>query len=186
VIIQVRGTSGSGKSTIVRELLKVPGWDKLRVKKPGRKQPYGYMLTRPDQGIVCVPGHYESACGGCDTLPGQDITFQAVREAADVALHTVFEGLLASEEVRRTVELHNDYKDQLLVILLTTPVEECLEGIRARRVARGDARPLKEGNTRNRVGVIERACKRLDEAGVQVIRASRSDAWGIVYSAVTA
>lgn len=187
MIIQIRGTSGSGKSTVVRNLIdgasqvlriKVGG-DAVDEKLSKRKQPLGYAL---DGWKVAIPGHYESACGGCDTLPGQDITFSQVKQAAAIAKHVVFEGLLASEEVNRTIELHNDHPGQLRVILLTTPVETCLGGIRDRRVARGDERPLKEDNTRNRVRVIQRACERLKAAGVEVIEAPRDDAMTMVRS----
>jgi hypothetical protein len=99
-----------------------------------------------------------------------------VRTALRYAPTVIFEGLLASEEVNRTVQLHSDFPGELTVLHLTTPVEECLVSIRARREARGDDRPLKEDNTRNRVKVIQRACDRLEQAGVEVHSVSREGA----------
>lgn len=179
MIINIRGTSGSGKSTIIRHLLD-EGTDMARFKMPFRKQPYGYSFTHPHlNGRIAVPGHYESACGGCDTLPSYDSIFDRVREGQANCDHVIFEGLLVSEEVKRTQQLHDDGFD-LRVILLETPVEVCLASIRARREARGDTRPLKEDNTRNRVATIERSCKKLEDAGVKVFRTDRDGAAALV------
>lgn len=168
MIINIRGTSGSGKTTIVKSLLSLGA--KTSFREAGRKQPLGYLVSTsiPAIGNFCVLGHYESACGGCDTLPGYDRIFELVREGLRMAPTVIFEGLLVSEEVRRTVELHQQYEDQLRVIFLNTDVEVCLQSIRARREARGDTRPLKEDNTRNRVATIQRSCQKLRDAGVHV------------------
>ncbi len=175
MIVQIRGTSGSGKSTLVRNVVEA-ATGRLRLKEPGRKQPIGYLLQQDGMPWCAVPGHYETACGGCDTIPSMDRVFEGVEQGNAAARHVLFEGLLASEEVRRTVELHQRHPGQLRVIQLDTDVEVCLASIRARREARGDTRPLKEDNTRNRVAVIERACRRLREAGVSVQTVSREDA----------
>lgn len=179
MIINIRGTSGSGKSTIVRDTLSFGA--KTSFRQPLRKQPLGYLVSNPGHaGNFCVIGHYESACGGCDTLPGYDRTFELVREGLGYAPNVVFEGLLVSEEVKRTVELHNAFPGELRVILLETPVEECLDSIRARRLARGDERPLKEDNTRNRVETIRRSVAKLEQAGVEVHRLHRHPAAQLV------
>lgn len=173
MIVQIRGTSGSGKTTIVRNLM-AESVQTLRVKAKGRRQPVGYIVSPSSvKGRVAIPGHYETACGGCDTLPGYDDIFERVRGGILCESHVVFEGLLVSEETRRTIELHEDRlrlpsRAALRVIFLNTPVEVCLESIRTRRAARGDTRPLKEDNTRNRVATIQRACAKLREAGVPV------------------
>jgi len=66
-VIQIRGTSGSGKSTLVRQVMGLY-YEKQPLFKRGRKQPIGYILTHPDTPSLFVPGHYESACGGLDTI----------------------------------------------------------------------------------------------------------------------
>lgn len=187
MIIQVRGTSGSGKSTVVAGLVHSwnPRW-RVPVRIEGRKQPLGYWLERKARHPIAVPGHYETACGGCDTLPTQAMVFDLIRRSMietktqSAAAHVVFEGLLASEEVRRTVALHEDHPGQLRVLQLDTNVEECIRAIKQRRAERGDDRPLKEDNTRNRVGVINRACERLRAAGVDVRLVSREQAARLV------
>ena len=67
MIVNIRGTSGSGKSTIV---VRVCGlYDK---KTPhfleGRKNPYYYVFEKEGHKPLAILGHYESPCGGCDTI----------------------------------------------------------------------------------------------------------------------
>lgn len=187
MIINVRGTSGSGKSTIVRTAMDLFAW-RQPVYVRGRKQPLGYWLGPcQEEWKLGVPGHYETACGGCDTLKGYDQVFELAEHAALSASHVLFEGVLVSEEYRRTVELaetfsgqgrgeHNPVKHDLLVIQLTTPVEACLDSIRARRAARGDDRELNPANTVNRVATIQRTCDRLRQAGINVEEHDRDSA----------
>lgn len=170
MIINIRGTSGSGKSTIIRSVMGMfPVITPTRIE--GRRQPTGYWLgDQGDSRRVYLLGHYESACGGCDTLPSYDVIYDMVRAAAGIG-HVLFEGLLVSEEVKRTKELEN-----LLVVQLTTPIEVCLEGIRERRRARGDERELNPANTTNRVKTVERACQLLREHGIAVETLDRESA----------
>lgn len=157
MIFNIRGTSGSGKSTIIRKVM-----ESFPLKTPtrieGRKQPTGYWLgSEADPRILYVPGHYETACGGCDTLPGYDVIFDLVRTTAKIGKHVLFEGLLVSEETKRTLDLHETV-GPLLVLHLQTDVLTCLESIKERRAARGDTRELKPDNTVNRVRTIMRCC----------------------------
>jgi hypothetical protein len=178
MIINVRGTSGSGKSTVVARAMEMFE-TKHGVNIKGRRQPIGYYLGNnypPELAQLAVPGHYETACGGCDTLPGYDKIFQYVREGAKTAKHVLFEGVLVSEEVNRTIQLHQAFPGQLLVIQLTTPTDVCLSSIQARRDARGDARPLNPKNTVARVATIQRSCERLKAAGVAVEEHDRNSA----------
>lgn len=188
MIIQVRGTSGSGKSTIVRSVMAL-----YPVREPihegRRKQPWGYHLRQGDEqqhaGRLYVPGHYEIECGGMDTLPRlaeamPDVLVEHELGGRDVLM----EGLLASEDVRHLLALREKMRhaDSMLVIQLTTPIEECLAAIRERRARRGNSNPLSEKNTRNRVATIKRACARLTMEGVHVEDHDRAGALARVRS----
>lgn len=184
MIIQLRGTSGCGKSHIVRGVLD-RAVSKLRIKQLKRKQPIGYIVrvAAGDAPSIVVPGHYETPCGGCDTIPDLTKVFDHVRLAADSHPMVLFEGLLASEDTRRTLEL-KEWCDQrgrdLRIIHILTPIEDCLAGIQKRRDDRGDARPLNPVNTINRVRTIQRACDKLKIAGVPVYAADRDGAAALV------
>lgn len=199
VVVNLRGTGGSGKSTVVRRVMG-RYLSRMPLTEPGRRQPVGYVLEAPDAVPLYVVGHYETACGGCDTIKTVDRVYEMVSAVLRDGGHDVlYEGIMVQDDVRRAVELDQRLKreygcngdqcavcqdDQegchkpgLHVILLSTPIEECLAAIRARRLERGDERPLSEKNTRERARRQEGVRGRLRDAGVSVERLDRSAAY---------
>jgi hypothetical protein len=180
VIIQVRGTSGSGKSTVVSKVMQAIGdWDKVYV--PPRKRPICYLHYREVAAKpILVLGHYEIACGGCDTIGSVPQVFAAMQSlvAWDYE-HIICEGLLLSEDVKWSLP----YKDNLKAIFLTTPVDECLRRVTKRQEEKGrepadPARVVRKLTTR--VGTIERARLRLVAAGADCRRVNSDQAVKVV------
>jgi hypothetical protein len=124
---------------------------------PGRKKPFYYT-----DGRVSVLGHYESPCGGCDTIHGYETLISLARIQAEQG-PVLMEGLLLSEDVKNSLTLP---REALRVLFLDTQVSTCLERIKARRAVRGNDKELNPANTTNRVGTISRARARLEAAGV--------------------
>lgn len=174
MIIQIRGTSGSGKSTVMRQVMERTGpWSPEYVS--GRKKPL--YCRSVWQGLkLVVLGHYESPCGGCDTIGSARAVFELIDiiHPYDVVLS---EGLLLSEDVKWTCQMAG-----VRPLFLTTDVERCIEQIKGRREEVGNSKPLSEKNTRNRVAVIERARNRLLEAGIDCRRASPEQAGRLILS----
>ena len=177
MIVNLRGTSGSGKSTIVREVMgvfqqKVPRYCE------GRKQPTGYELFDTVYSKLFVPGHYESPCGGCDTLSfsgSQDRIWEWIREHHARGYNVLFEGVIIGDDNKRTIQAHRD-KLPLLLIELTTNLNNCLAGIQARRDARGDTRPINPSNTTKRMPGISKRMDKFERMGRDVRRLTRGDA----------
>lgn len=164
MIIQIRGTSGSGKSTAMRHVLDGLEWQAEY--RPGRKKPLYYRSLNAPCRVV-VLGHYDSLYGGCDTIGSARVVYELTQELVgrfDVVLQ---EGLLLSEDVKWTTQM----KD-VRAIFLVTPLVQCLNWITERRGKVGNDKPLNPQNTTNRVKTIERARVKLTEAGVDVRRAS--------------
>jgi hypothetical protein len=177
-IVNIRGTSGAGKSTVVRNVMQ-----HYRSMLPNfiadRRQPITYILASPEVEIpLLVPGHYETACGGCDTLKTVDQAYQLVRAAAESKFHVLFEGIMVQDDVMRAIALSAVHP--LTVIRLTTPIEVCLEGIQSRRDKRGDTRVLNPKNTIARDKSVKRNCDRLREAGVEVLDLDREQAFATI------
>lgn len=178
VAINIRGTGGSGKSTLVRNVMATyPA--KMNVEEPGRKRPSGYILSGEGRATLYVPGHYETACGGCDTIKTMDKVYEQVIDGLELGFNVLYEGIMPMDDVRRAVELNKTH--QLDVIYLTTPIEDCLEGIQARRRAAAEARGKEPGelnpkNTIERARRAEGVLKRLIAGGVPVHRMGREDA----------
>lgn len=170
MVINIRGTGGSGKSTLVRRLMAHATM--LPEFVIGRKRPIAYS----DRAVgLYVPGHYETPCGGCDTLAGPDAAYELVRAAAAQGMHVVFEGIIVQDDVRRCIELSREYP--VLVIGLQVPVEACLDAIRERRAARGDARALNPTNTVHRAKRLDGIMTKLVAAGVEAKWLSREAAY---------
>lgn len=179
MIVQIRGTSGSGKTWVMQDLLDggpwVPEFIDYWGEKKRKKPLYYFGMDWEPEIDVAICGHYESACGGCDNIGSAAAVYELYQklDKFDVILS---EGLLLSEDVKWTSQL-NDVK----IIFLNTGVERCIEQIKSRRKAAGNDKPLNENNTRNRVAVIERAYAKLrDVEGITCRRASARQAPNII------
>lgn len=170
MIVQVRGTSGSGKSTVMRAVMMAMGdWQSVQI--TGRKRPL-YYLSASEWPLTAVLGHYESPCGGCDTVGSAAAVYDLIQKVvANGAVNVLCEGLLLSEDVKWSSQLPD-----LKVIFLTTPLERCLRQIECRRATVGNDKPLNPDNTANRVAVIERARVKLLDRGITCRRASPEQA----------
>jgi len=184
IIINPRGTSGSGKTELVRRILAQYGWQRSAgseaagplepIYREGRSRPLGYRLEHPLGGRpLAVVGHYEVTSGGCDTIRAADGGLEEImRRAADYAAtgHDVLiEGQSLSSEYERCVELARAHR--LHILRLTTPLDQCARNLVWRRRARRDSWP----SVARAVGVehkmVEDACERLGQyATVEALR----------------
>lgn len=173
--INLRGTGGAGKSTIVRTLM-----DRYANKGTefveGRRQPISYFLSSPGMTSLTVLGHYETACGGCDTITSPDEVYRLVHQSLDAGHNVVFEGIIIGDDVTRAVDLKKRLGADFHVIALNTPLDVCMAGIQSRRDARGDTRPLSDKNTRSRADRLKRIMARLKDANVNAKWMSREEA----------
>jgi hypothetical protein len=171
-VIQVRGTSGSGKTWVMRQVMKQ--LDLVPEFIDGRKNPLYYEDTNGPLPAF-VLGHYEATCGGCDNIGSAKAVYELIEKMPSRSI-ILCEGLLLSEDT-----LHSSrFKDRLKVLFLTTPLEQCLAQIEQRRKASGNDKPLSPDNTMKRVGVIERARQKLVQLGVHCRRASANQAPEII------
>lgn len=147
----------------------------------GRKQPIGYRLRsvdNPNQGISVV-GHYETACGGCDTIHSFDEVFAHVRREYDMGYNVLFEGVLLYCEVPLTTMMVMEGLP-LDVVALNTPIDECVASVNLRRWERGDPEPVNPDNTVTKFNGTVSSMKRLVANGVPVTWASRQQAYDFV------
>lgn len=187
MVINLRGTSGAGKSTIVRSVM-----ERYPSKTPqyldGRRQPINYLLSRtppfpgnpvlwnPESRQLFIPGHYETPCGGCDTIERVDDVYSLVTNAALQGFDVLFEGIMVQDDVKRAVNFDNRIGKLLVICLTAVPLETCLAGIQARRDERGDVRPLDPRNTIARAKRVVMNARRLRAGGVEVIETDRDGA----------
>lgn len=170
MIIQVRGTSGSGKSWVMRSIK-----EQYQVHTPqfipGRNRPLYYSKDR-----LAICGHYECISGGGDRIGGGLACYGVIKNLRESGYDSVLcEGLLLSEDTKWTHQLQQQFKD-VHCLFLSTPLETCIDRINQRRVDAGNTKPLKEDNTRHRAEVIERAYQKLLRLGVKCRNCSAGQA----------
>ena len=133
MIISLRGTNGSGKSTIVREIMRMYRAE-VKIEYRGRRRPVGYIMLPKDfsETRLFVPGHYEIANGGIDTLPSLDYAYGLIRvHALELGSHVLYEGKNMSDGVNGLVALHEEGLE-VAVAWLREPVDLCVRSVRER------------------------------------------------------
>ena len=168
VIVNPRGTSGSGKTELIRRLLSDYGWGRGGQVEPvyrkGRARPIACRLRHPLGGCpLAVLGHYEVTSGGCDTIRvadgGMDEAFRLADEYASDDHDVLLEGLLLSSEYPRSAALAEAH--ELHVLRLSTPLNRCIRNVIARRRAgRHSWASITRTAAMHQAG-IEDACERL-------------------------
>jgi hypothetical protein len=162
MILNIRGTHGSGKSYIVQQLLK-----RFRAKPilNGAKIE-GYEMNT-SSGLLYAVGPYKTACGGCDAVQPYDLIWPRVEEYAKLG-SVVFEGALISScigAIGKAMAARND----CVLGFMTTPLDTCLDRIRARRAASGNDKPLNPKNTQSKFESIQRNRFVLAQMGLRCV-----------------
>lgn len=194
MIINIRGISGSGKSTLARKIMALyPYKLPIRQRDSTRKQPIGYLCKQENSfQSLYVVGHYESACGGADTIHGYDILYPMIFEAAKVGHHVLYEGLLISGDVKNTKTLLSNLSQlpgqELRNVALRVPLEVCMGSVTGRRIAAWEAKggkgeppgPMPLPRAQAKQSQLESAVRRLGEAGINCHWADRDEAFDLI------
>lgn len=157
LIINLRGTSGSGKTTVVRQIME-QAKSVVPIRNPtniGSDKPYGYEITMPNKLRMYAIGSYENTCGGCDTIKTQAEIIERLEYFAPNG-HVLVEGLILSTIYGSVGEWSEPYGDKFIFAYLSTPVKECVKRVLARRKAAGNDKPFNERNTVDRYTTILR------------------------------
>ncbi|WP_041785306.1 hypothetical protein [Rhodospirillum centenum] len=142
LIVNPRGTAGSGKTEIVRRVLAAYDWQgpgrAEPLFRPGRTRPFAYRLAHPAGGRpLVVLGQYGGTCGGCDTIPARDGGLPAAlllaAERATAGDDVLLEGLALSADGRLSAALAA--RHPLHVLRLDTPPDRCVQNLLSRRRA---------------------------------------------------
>lgn len=149
-VVSIRGTHGSGKSTVVTKIMALYPSTSVPV---GQKRPAAYHVRIPGPTQLVVIGPYATACGGCDAIQPYSDIWPRIEQALDNGYHVLFEGALVSSSYG-TIGKNLDEQvldgAEAVFAFLDTPIELCLERIAQRRAARGNFEPVKPDNTVNK------------------------------------
>jgi energy-coupling factor transporter ATP-binding protein EcfA2 len=175
MIINICGTSGSGKSTAVRAVMDLAPEREAVRSNDGRKQPIGYTFHLPDvRKPVFVPGHYEAVTGGCDTIKDIPRIFRLVKDFHLMEFHVLYEGLFVMN-MTRGPEMVREFPGCVVVFRLDTHITECKRGVNARRAEQGEPPLTTWKNTEGHVIRARNYTQRMDTAGARTHLVSRDE-----------
>jgi len=141
VILNVRGTNGSGKSTVIFDLIKKFGKTDL-INEDGKAWAYKLNCYPP----LFIVGRYDTPTGGCDTIRTMDIICDRICKLAKMG-DVIFEGLLISGFHGRWVDLEKKLpRCKFIYGVLDTPIDICIERVLNRRAKMGNAKPFDPKN----------------------------------------
>jgi len=182
MIICIMGTSGSGKSTIVHELLEK--YPSAPVKSKGKT--IAHKIDFPGKPVYAI-GRYETQCGGCDGIPTQDEVCRRVKYYAKKG-HVIFEGLLVSSCFGRYATLLPKL-GQHKILFLSTPLRTCISRVKKRRKQRGNTKPFNPTNTEAKFFQMKKARIRAREqfpdltwGELNYKRATEDVEWALLYA----
>jgi hypothetical protein len=159
LIIKLHGTSGSGKTTVARTLMSDSQVTPILNQTNRKHEAYHCSHILLEQPLY-VLGPYTATCGGLDSLNDVDEHMRLLSTYSQLG-HVFYEGLLGSEYYGRIGKLSEQWGDRHIFAFLDTPIDVCIDRIKARRLAAGNDKPLNETNTRGRIPKIERLKYRL-------------------------
>ena len=150
MIFNLRGTNGTGKSTVAHHLIQkakaspLEFWPNTRKPKP---KAYGGEW----KGVpIVILGSYATQCGGMDTITDiNDARDLIIDYGTDDRYPIMFyEGLFISHCMGTVAAALDEagLKERLIMGYLDTPLEECLRRVHHRRAERGNTKPFKEQN----------------------------------------
>jgi hypothetical protein len=185
MIINIRGTNGSGKTTIIRKIFAmaegrprqingVLGTKKAEaneLKLPGIKKPL-YIL-----GPYLAGNKFDRGTGGCDQIQPYDLVLELL-DKYSVLGHVLFEGVLISSSYGRVGRyMETKGKKNAVMVFLTTPLDVCIKHVKNRRKSRKDDRPFDPHNLTQKYNQIEKSKKGIRSAGkVGMLELDPSDA----------
>ena len=167
MLINIRGTHGAGKSAMLHLLIQSgdgkPVFGHMGVVRPEAYECHMDGVARP----MYVLGPYLTPCGGCDAVQPYALVSKLIRSYQPKG-HVLFEGALVSTTFGEVGQTLAEYADSL-VAYLDTPLEICLQRVKARRKERGDERELNPANTVSKHKSIQRTWPKFEAAGVRVV-----------------
>lgn len=161
MIISLRGTSGSGKSTLVRKITALYAAGGTPHFVDGRRKAYYTIWNREDSrgAQLMVPGHYDIANGGVDTLKTLDEAYHLAEEFSAKGCDVLMEGKNMSDGPPHALNLYRRGLD-VRVVHLCESLEVCVRGVRKRghgiaksSIERTDAKVRRDVQTFRCMGV---------------------------------
>lgn len=176
MIVNIRGTNGSGKSTVVKTFLaRRPYVEVFGVLGPRRPEAYKIRLTGK---WLYVIGSYQTNTGGVDAMPLSSTELVALLEKYRKLGHVMFEGVVISTYYGAVGEWLEAHKEEALVVFLDTSEEVCLQSVRARTLN------SRTKNIASKIKSIENVRERMIGVGIPTKLLNRGNAFDTIWNAL--
>jgi thymidylate kinase len=173
MLISLRGTNGSGKSTVVKALFEATKPARPIYGILGARLPEAYQISVKSKRPVFVLGPYVTACGGCDRLIPFDIIPPLIEKYASRG-HVIFEGVIVASIYGQIGTLMEKYKKDAVMLFLDTSLDECIKRVQSRRDARDDGREFDPKNLTTKYRACERVKERVASDGIMRVETASS------------
>jgi hypothetical protein len=184
VVIQVRGTHGSGKTSAVRAFMERYPHENL-YNADGKI--VAVQVTVPEfRRPVYLIGKYDNACGGMDAIKTQEEAATRVINAWRCGGHVLCEGVLSSGVSaagtfpRMLIEAVDPQK--LKFRSMNTPLEVCIERVVQRRAGRGKDGPFDPRNVVAKYKQVLSAHKKYEDGGYDIAWLDYNDPFTQLYN----
>lgn len=168
MIINIRGTNGSGKTTAVRRYLQT--WPATPILGAGGRT-RGYRVRGP--APLLIVGRYDehAAAGGCDTFKSAQDALDFITEHRRPGERVVFEGLMLSGLVTRVVAWATPHREEFVAAVLLPPMKLCYERIALRRAQYNVNRtkPFDPQHVIRKDRAVRSSARSLEAAGLRVV-----------------
>lgn len=165
MIINLRGTNGSGKTHIIRGVMAAATKSTPKYGVLGARKPEAYELRiKGVKQPVFLLGSYHIWSGGCDQIQPYDLILVLIEKYAAQG-HVLFEGVLISSSYGRVGQLMERWGQDAVMAFLDTPLETCIANVERRRQARGDRRPLNPHNLTSKFNQISKSKNKIAGSG---------------------
>lgn len=139
-IIDIRGTHGSGKSYIPHTILQ--NYNSQPIMEDGVE--IGQFVPSLDLAVL---GQYRTVCGGCDGIKTADEVVRRVQLFSSEYWNVLLEGILVAHTFKRYSELAIELSVRnYFFCFLNTPLKTCIARVQARRLEKGNTKPLNPTN----------------------------------------
>ena len=163
LIINIRGTNGSGKSTVPLQMYATD--DSKYTESCGKD----YTLTIFPKYKFIALGSYHNKTGGLDGI-GSTANIKAALKAAKelsnkLGYHILMEGILASTVKSTYLTMFQEAQQEgfyPVVLIYTTPPEVCIQRV----YARNGGKPIKEGLVMDKYDTVMRQYDYFNSNGV--------------------
>lgn len=167
LVINIRGNSGSGKTHLTREFMRLGKFEEVSWDSESFKA-HDLCGTIGKQKWA-VLGKYSNVCGGCDTIKTQDEVVRRVACHLANGRNVWLEGLIMSTIYGTVGAYSEQWKDRWVFCYLDTPRELCMTRITERRLAAQNFKPFNADNTMRRFATIERNQQIVRDHGRRVV-----------------